>query len=276
MRERRRLVVPVLGRADEVRAEHPAGACDEDLHDAHRMAISALSPTTKRYARGSVGAARDRDVLADQARLDPAVQVLDRRALEHDRVLDLGVGDRPRRRRSPCTGRCRRRSGTAPRPMIAGPRTVVRSSRAPLSIATRPSTRESISSPSMRSSMSSRISRFASSMSCTWPVSFHQPRTMCGSTRSARVHQVLDRVGDLELAAAGRLDRARRVEDRRREHVDADEREVGLRLGRLLDQPRDPPVAVELRDAVVLGVGHRGQQDQRVGLARSGRSRPAR
>ena len=45
------------------------------------------------------------------------------------------------------------------------------------------------------------------------------------------VDQMLDRVGDLELAAPRRLDRARRVEDRLREHVDADEREVGLRLG---------------------------------------------
>ena len=67
--------------------------------------------------------------------------------------------------------------------MIAGPRTVERSSRAPSSTTTRPSTRESTTSPSMRSSRSSRISRLASSMSCTWPVSFHQPCTMCGSTR---------------------------------------------------------------------------------------------
>jgi hypothetical protein len=32
----------------------------------------------------------------------------------------------------------------------------------------------------------SRISWLASSMSCTWPVSFHQPCTMCGSTRMPR------------------------------------------------------------------------------------------
>ena len=73
-----------------------------------------------------------------------------------------------------------------PRPTIAGPRTVARSSRAPSAITTRPSTRESTSSPSMLSVRSSRISWLASSMSCTWPVSFHQPCTMWGSTRMPR------------------------------------------------------------------------------------------
>ena len=46
---------------------------------------------------------------------------------------------------------------------------------------------------------------------------------------AALVDEVLDRVGDLELAARGRFDRARRVVDLRREHVDADEREVRSR-----------------------------------------------
>ena len=39
-------------------------------------------------------------------------------------------------------------------------------------------------------------------MSSSRPVSFHQPLTMCGSTRMPVVDEVLDRVGDLELAAA--------------------------------------------------------------------------
>ena len=51
-----------------------------------------------------------------------------------------------------------------------------------------------------------------------------------------------------------------------REHVDADEREVGLRLLRLLHQARHAVVAVELGHAVVLGVADRREQDQRVGL----------
>ena len=57
-------------------------------------------------------------------------------------------------------------------------------------------------------------------------------------------------------------DRAGRVVDRRREHVDAHEREVGLRLGRLLGEPDDAPV-LELGDAVVLRVVDRREQDQR-------------
>ena len=53
-----------------------------------------------------------------------------------------------------------------------------------------------------------------------------------------------------------------RLEHRRREHVDADQREVALRLLRLLDQPDDPAV-VELGDAEHLRIGHARQQDLR-------------
>ena len=101
----------------------------------------------------------------------------------------------------------------------------------------RPSSRSS--SPSTERSMSSRTSRFASSMSSSWPVSFHQPVTVWLSTALAVVDQPLDRVGDLELAAPRRLDRLRGVEDLRAEHVDADQRQVGRRVLRLLDQPHD-------------------------------------
>ena len=82
----------------------------------------------------------------------------------------------------------------------------------------------------------------------------------------AAIDEVLDRVGDLELAARAGLDRPRRVVDARGEHVHPDEREVRRGLGRLLDEPHDP-VAVELGDAVVLRVGHGREQDQRVGCA---------
>ena len=68
---------------------------------------------------------------------------------------------------------------------------------------------------------------------------------------AAAVDEVLDRVGDLQLAARAGLDRPRGVVDAGGEHVDADEREVGRGLGRLLDEPHDA-VAVELGDAVVL------------------------
>ena len=98
-------------------------------------------------------------------------------------------------------------------------------------------------------------------------MSFHQPRTMCELHPAAAVDEPLDRVGDLQLAARGGLDRLGGGVDDRREHVDADEREVGLRLRRLLDEALDGAVAAELRDAVVLGVGDRREEDHRVRAA---------
>ena len=93
-----------------------------------------------------------------------------------------------------------------------------------------------------RRSIVSRISRLASSMSSSLPVSFHQPCDQVRPDLEAAVDQVLDRVGDLELVAEARLDPLHRLEDRRREHVDADQREVALRLLRLLDQADDAAV----------------------------------
>ena len=87
----------------------------------------------------------------------------------------------------------------------------------------------------------------------------------------AVVDQALDRLGDLELAAPGGLERAGGVEDQRAEEVDADQGQVRGRVFRLLDQAHDP-LAVELGDAVGLGVVDRGEQDQRVGLVARGRS----
>ena len=51
--------------------------------------------------------------------------------------------------------------------------------------------------------------RLPSSMSSTLPVSFHQPGDDVRAHLAPLVDQVLDRVGDLELAALARLDRAR-------------------------------------------------------------------
>src|SRR5947207_244669 len=79
------------------------------------------------------------------------------------------------------------------------------------------------------------------------------------------VDQALDRVGDLELAAPRRLDPARSVEDRRPEHVDTHEGEVGRRGRGFFDQSHHR-VAGKLRHAVVLGVRDGREQDQRVWL----------
>ena len=77
----------------------------------------------------------------------------------------------------------------------------------------------------------------------------------------ATLDQVLDGVGDLQLAAGRRLDAPDRLEDARVEHVDADQRQVALRLLRLLDQPHDLAVGGELGDPELLRVRHPGEQD---------------
>ena len=67
--------------------------------------------------------------------------------------------------------------------MIAGPRITERSTTAPASMTTLPSIAALGVDVSVdRRSNVSRISRLASSMSSSLPVSFHQPSTMCGRT----------------------------------------------------------------------------------------------
>ncbi len=133
---------------------------------------------------------------------------------------------------------------------------------------TLPSTRDSPStSPSMRRSSVSRISRFASSMSSSLPVSFHQPSTMCGRTSRPRsIRSWMASVISSSFRKLGRI-RFTDVEDLRAEHVDADQGEVALRLLRLLDQPHHAAVA-QLGDAEHLRVGHARQQDLRGRLRR--------
>src|SRR5258705_4366993 len=66
---------------------------------------------------------------------------------------------------------------------------------------------------------------------------------------------VVEDVGDLELAAARG---GEGVDDRERvgpEEVDPDRDQVALRMGRLLLEPHDATVRVELRDAEPLTVG---------------------
>ena len=91
----------------------------------------------------------------------------------------------------------------------------------------------------------------------------------------AVVDELLDRVGDLELVARRRADRAHRVVDRGREEVHADQREIRRRIGRLLDEPHDVAAHVELGDAEVARVLDVREQDLRggrlAGLAQLGR-----
>ena len=101
------------------------------------------------------------------------------------------------------------------------------------------------------------------------PVSIHQPVEHLVADTVALVEQPLDRVGDLELAAARRLDGAHRVVDRRVEQVDADEREVRRRIGRLLDELHDVAVRVERGDTELRRVVDVREEDLRDGRRRS-------
>lgn len=70
----------------------------------------------------------------------------------------------------------------------------------------------------------------------------------------AVVEQQLNSVGDLEFPPPRGFEAVDRVEDGRREHVDADEREVARRVVGLFDQSRDVSLVVDLRDSELPGI----------------------
>src|SRR5829696_70948 len=156
----------------------PASTSSKTLEDLDLCVVAHDEAVGLRQRR----AASDLHVLADQARLDAVVEVAHLRAREHDRVLQLGALDPDilaDRGVGADVGVGQLRAGADDRGSAhcAADQLGSRLDRHP------PSKREAVSSPSSRSVRSSRISRLASSMSCTWPVSFHQPCTTCGSTR---------------------------------------------------------------------------------------------
>ena len=122
--------------------------------------------------------------------------------------------------------------------------------------------------PSIRRSNVSRISRLASSMSSSLPVSFHQPSTMCGRTVEAAIDQVLDGVGDFELVAEAGLDAVDRLEHLGAEHVDADEREVADRFLRLFDEADDLAVCAAAATPNICGSGTRVSRICAAGFSR--------
>src|SRR3954463_13348450 len=141
--------------------------------------------------------------------------------------------------------------------MMAGPRTVARSSRAPASTTTRPSTCASLTPPSPPARPGDRLALAAAVEGVEdGPVGLQHVVEPAGVLPPAAhdvrldpmalVDQPLDPVGDLELAARRGLDRARRLVDARGEHVDAAQREVARRVGRLLNQAQDGAGVVEL------------------------------
>ena len=194
-----------------------------------------------RYAFGRELMRSSIDVAADQARLHAAREVADAWSPRARSSARPRSARSSRSRRSPSTGRCRSRRSALPAPMIAGPAhgRCARGARRPRS---RPVPRRASrrARPRCAASRSSRISRFASSMSSSWPVSFHQPSTMCGSTRSPRsISAWIASVISSSSRHDGSIARAASKIDGR-EHVDADEREVRRRVLGLLDQPLRP------------------------------------
>jgi len=78
----------------------------------------------------------------------------------------------------------------------------------------------------------------------------------------AAVDQVLDGVGDLELAARRGPDPLDRVKDVAIEHINAHERQVGARLRGFLDQLPDLlAVLRKLGDTELLRIGDLGEED---------------
>ena len=160
--------------------------------------------------------------------------------------------------------------------MIAGPADgAALEPRARLDRRRGPSQRESTSSPSTAPSIVSRTRRLASSMSSRRPVSFHQPRTMCGSTRSPLSTRCwIASVISSSPRGLGRIARAASWIAGVNMYTPTSARSVFGSGGFSASATTRP--SLELRDAVVLRVGHRREQDQRVGRARAERRRRAR
>ncbi len=95
------------------------------------------------------------------------------------------------------------------------------------------------------------------------PVSSHQPSSRSWRTRwpCSMSHWMASVISS--SPRVGRLDAGDRFVDELREEVDADEREVRRRIGRLLDETDDVAVLVDGGDAEAVRVGHRAQQDLR-------------
>ena len=92
---------------DDVSAQHPGGACDQDPHPG--ISISALSPTIIRSVFGSPLPLVSLTLRPSRLASMPRVEVADLGAGEQNRVLDLGAGHGHASRRSRCRGRRRRR-----------------------------------------------------------------------------------------------------------------------------------------------------------------------
>ena len=204
-----------------------------------RYSTSTLewSPSMRRMPWGAASDRMTSTSLPMSESVD-AADADDAAALEHDRVLELGVddlaavGDRGER---PDVAVTQPGAGSDDR----RPQDLERVISAPSSMTTRPSIVDASSTrPRIAGSRSSRIRRLLSSSGSFLPVSSHQP-SRTSWRRRAPVEEPLDGVGDLELAPGRGLDRADGLVDGGVEQVDADQGEVRRRVGRLLHQADD-------------------------------------
>ena len=117
--------------------------------------------------------------------------------------------------------------------------------------------------PSIRGSIVSSTSRLLSSSGSFLPVSIHQPASTSWRTRRPwSISHWMASVISSSPRADGSI-AADRVVDVGVEEVDADEREVGRRVVRLLDQPHHLAVGVEHGDAELARVVDVREQDLR-------------
>ena len=185
--------------------------------------------------------------------------------LEDDRVLDLGRSTRHDSAievNGPDVGVDDPRA----RPMIAGPRTVERSSTAPSSMTTRPTTRESVEVPS--SAGSTPPAPCGCPRACPRPAGVLPPArdTRCGSTSlpESTSHWIASVISSSPRATAGSRAPPRGSAPgtcRRRPAPGRSSGSGGFSTSAMTR------VGAELGDAELLRVVHLGEQDLRVGLA---------
>ena len=192
------LVPRALAGAQHVEAEHPRGADDEQPH---RIEMSELSPDHEAVGAGLAVAAAHGHVAPEQRGLHAPVEVAHGAAREQDRVLDLGARDRAAladRRVRPDVAVGQARVGADDRRAAHGR---ALEARARARSTTRPSTCESISSPSHA------LEHVVEDQAVGLEHVLQAPGVLPPAAHDVRLHaharvdQVLDRVGDLELAA---------------------------------------------------------------------------
>ena len=221
---------------------------------------------SSRVACGRSPDAHDLDLAAEQRVVD-AVHAEDAAAVEHDRVLDLGVDQLAvgaDRRVRPDVGVDETGAGADDR---GAAHDRVRSSSAPASMTTRPSTRELLVDVPVDAALD-RVEHEAVAVRAAGP------SCRCRSTSPARTswrtrwpwsssHWIASVISSSPRADGSIARTASWIG--RVEEVHADEREVGRRVGRLLDEPHDVAVRVERGDAELARVVDVREQDLRGG-----------